>query len=119
MNLAYGGRSIQVQDGEACMFLEEGTSTCCTRSSVGRGEDRLLEVEDFGRRQALGGGDWHDGEGCTFLEEGTSCCGTRPSVGGEDRHMELVDSCRKRPALGGGDWLREESKSRRRRQASG
>ena len=71
MNLAYG-ESIQVQDGKACTFLEEGTSSCCTRSSVGRREIRLLEVEDFGKRQALGGGDCHDGERCTFLDEGTS-----------------------------------------------
>ena len=90
MNLANGGRSIQVQDGEACTFLEEGTPTCCTRSSVGRTEYRLLEVEDIGRRQALGGRDWHDGEGCTFFEEGTSCCGTRSSVGGEDRLMSVA-----------------------------
>ena len=71
MNLAYG-ESIQVQDGEACTFLEKGTSTCCTRSSVGRRDIRLLEVEDFGKKQALGGGDCHDGERCTFLDEGTS-----------------------------------------------
>ena len=82
-----------MQDGEACTFLDKGTSTCCTRSSVGRREIRLLKVEDFGKRQALGGGDWHDGEGCTFLEKGTSCCGTRSSVGGEDIQLEQEDSC--------------------------
>ena len=108
-----------MQDGEACTFLKEGTPTCCTRSSVGRTEYRLLEVEDIGRRQALGGRDWHDGEGCTFFEEGTSCCGTRLTVGGEDRQMELQDSCRRWVALGRGNWFREESKSRRRRQAYG
>ena len=59
-------------------------------------------MDDFGRRQALGGGDRHDGEGCTFLEEGTLSCGTRSSGGrGEDRLLEVEDSCRRRQALGG------------------
>ena len=43
--------------------MEEGTLSCGMRSSGGRGEDRLLEVEDScRRRQALGGSDWLMGE---------------------------------------------------------
>ena len=99
--------------------MEEGTGTMekdvrswrRARHAVARGRP-LEEKTDRWSWKILVGDGW-------LLEEGTSCCSTRLSVGGEDRQMELQDSCRRWVALGRGNWFREESKSRRRRQASG